>query len=155
LIAAAVVIGLAALTAYSNVKAQIGTNGQSWSGSSLKFPGNQTVEMHCFMPRAKGRWGGGFKWAFVEVSEDFKNNVIKIAENDSDVQKLLSEGYNITDVRPIIKATVQGDGTVTMKATEAILTLEKETSHATVKVNLEKAQVEKITILTKTVIEKP
>lgn len=103
----------------------------------------------------KGGWDGGFKCRFIEVSEDFKEKVIEIAEKDSDVQKMLSQGYNITSIKPILKATVQGDGTVTLKATEAILTLEKEASHATVKVNLEKAQVEKITILAKTVIEKP
>ncbi len=91
----------------------------------------------------------------VEVSEDFRLKAQSIAEGDGDVQRLLSEGYNITWVRPIIKAVVQGDGTVTLKATQAILVLTKNSSGlAHVEVNIEAGKVTKITILSRTVIEK-
>jgi hypothetical protein len=92
---------------------------------------------------------------FIEVSEEFKENVINIAKNDSDVQDLLDDGYNITGVRPIIKAVVEGDGSIVTKATSAILMLEKDTTgRATVWVDLEGAGVTKIVILTRTVIKK-
>jgi hypothetical protein len=93
---------------------------------------------------------------FITVSEAYKNNVINIAKNDSDVQNLLAEGYNITGVRPIINATVEADGTVTMKATSAVVTLSLNTTgRACVWVDVEQAKVTRIEILTRTVIEKP
>jgi hypothetical protein len=97
-------------------------------------------------------WGGGS----ITVSQEYKDKVINIAQNDSDVQKLLADGYNITDVRPIINTIVEADGTVTMKATTAIVTLcQNTTGRAFVTVNVEEGKVTEIVILTRTVIEKP
>ena len=99
---------------------------------------------------------GGERGGFITVSQGFKDNVLSIAENDTDVQKLLSEGYNVTGVRPIINATVEAGGTVTFKATSAIVTLvQGTTGRAYVWVNVEQAKVTRIKILTITVIEKP
>lgn len=101
-------------------------------------------------PRGRGGFG------FVEVSEEFEENVITIAESDEDVQALLDDGYNITGVRPIIKTVVDGDGNIVTKATEAIVMLDKdETGKASVLVNLEEGKVTKIVIMTRTIIEKP
>jgi hypothetical protein len=106
---------------------------------------------HGFGRRGFG-WGGGS----ITVSQEYKDNVINIVQNDSDVQNLLADGYNITDVRPIINTIVEADGTVTMKATSAVVMLEKgTTSRASVWVDLEQGKVTKIVILTRTVIEKP
>jgi len=106
-----------------------------------------------------GRQGRGCERGFggsVTVSQEYKDNVINIAKNDSDVQKLLADGYNITGVKPIISTTVQADGTVTMKATTAIVMLSQNTTgRAFVTVNVEEAKVTRIMILTRTVIEKP
>lgn len=100
----------------------------------------------------RGGGGGGFT---ITVSQEFKDNVINITESDSDVQALLADGYNIAAVRPIISATVGADGTVTMKATNAVVTLLKDTTgRATVWVDVEQAKVTRIEILTRTVIEK-
>jgi hypothetical protein len=104
-----------------------------------------------------GRCGGlgGFGGS-ITVSQEFKDNVINITKSDPDVQKLLTEGYNITGVRPIISATVEADGTVTMKATTAIVSLQQGTTgRALVWVDIEQAKVTRIEILTRTVIEKP
>jgi hypothetical protein len=98
---------------------------------------------------------GGRGFGFVEVSEEFKENVLAIAEGDEDVQVLLDDGYNVTGVRPIIKTVVDGEGNVVTQATDAIVMLEKEdTGRATVWVNLDEAKVTGIVILTRTVIEK-
>jgi len=91
----------------------------------------------------------------ITVSQEYKDNVINITESDSDVQTLLAEGYNITGVRPIITTSVGADGIVTMKATTAIVSLQKDTAgRALVWVNVEQAKVTRIEILTITVIEK-
>jgi len=90
----------------------------------------------------------------INVSEEFKENVINIAKSDPDVQDLLDAGYENMCVKPIIKATVQGNGDVTFKATSAIVTLRKNGSWATVHVDLEAGKVTKIVKVEWTVIEK-
>lgn len=104
-----------------------------------------------------GPYCSRFKWGFgfINISEEFKEDVIKIVENDQDVQKLLSEGYNITHIRPIISANVGKDGGITVKAKRAILVLRKNYSGiAFVWVDIEKGKVTRIEIITRTVIEK-
>lgn len=97
---------------------------------------------------------GGF--GPIEVSEEFKQNVTTIAENDSDVQNLITDGYNATAIRPIIKTVIDAEGNVVTKATSAILILQKDTTgYASVTVNVEEAKVTQIVILTRTVIDKP
>lgn len=92
----------------------------------------------------------------VEVSEEFKDNVFNIAKSDPDVQELLSEGYNITFIKPIITTTVEADGSVVTKAKSGILMLRKNNSGvAFVWVDVEKGKVTRIEIITRTVIEKP
>jgi len=96
---------------------------------------------------------GGFR--AIEVSEEFEQKVTDIAENDTDVQNLLADGYNVTAIRPIIKTVVDADGYVTTKATSAIVMLQKDTSGcASVSVDVENAKVTEIVILTRTVIDK-
>ena len=98
---------------------------------------------------------GGGRGEFITVSQEFKDNVLNITESDSDVQNLLAQGYNVTDVMPIISTTVEGNGTVTMKATSAVVTLSlNTTSRAIVWVDLEQAKVTRIEILSITVIDK-
>jgi|GEM_PF-2139751 hypothetical protein len=95
------------------------------------------------------------KWK-IEISKEIKEKAISIAKNDSDVQKLLDEGYNITNVRPIIKAVTKKDNNVAIKVIGVIITLKKNsTNYAFIKVDLEKTKVTEIVILTKTVIKKP
>ena len=100
--------------------------------------------------RGRGRFG------FVEVSEEFEENVLTIAKSDGDVLDLLDEGYSITRVRPLIITRVEANGDVVTKAAGAFIVLEQDTaSIARVWVDLEEGEVTKIVILTRTVIEKP
>lgn len=106
-----------------------------------------------------GRCGWGRGWGrlgLIEVSEEFEQNAIAIANEDSDVQGLLEEGYTVAGVRPIIKTIVDGNGDVTAKATDAIIMLTDDdtTGRASVWVDLEEGKVTQIVILTRTVIEK-
>jgi hypothetical protein len=67
----------------------------------------------------------------------------------------MAEGYNVTDVRPIIETIVEADGTVTMKATTAIVALVKETTgRAMVWVDVESATVTRLEIHSIAIIDK-
>jgi len=147
-VAAAAIMSGIILTAYSADNGdESNTNVPEWVNQGMM------MREACGGPRGRMRGGGGF--GFIEVSDEFKENVINIAKADSDVQSLLSDGYNITQVRPIIKTVVEADGTVVTKATSAIVMLEKDTtSHATALVDIEEAKVTQIVILTRTVIDK-
>jgi hypothetical protein len=146
----AVLSGIAVM-AYANG----GTNSTSTAANVVYDYGDG----HCGGgPRAFfGRQGGGCgRGEFISVSQEYKDNVINITKSDPDVQKLLADGYNITGVRPMINATVEADGTVAMKATNAVVTLSQNTTcRAFVWVNVEQARVTRIEILAITVIEKP
>ena len=142
--AAAAIISSITLTAYAH------HNGQK-NGNGLMRPET------CGLPRGWGHFGfGRGYYGFVEVSEEFEESVINIAKGDPDVQELLADGYNITGVMPIIKARVEANGDVVIKATSAIVMLRKDTTgSASVWVDVEEARVTRIVILTRTVIEKP
>jgi hypothetical protein len=152
MVVAAIISGIA-LNAYSTANAQTTTNGEQWWGCGVGcFIGNMSMGMHVMPHRMRGHGCYGS----IELSEEFKENVINIAKSDTDVQNLLNQGYNITGVRPIVKTIVEGDGTVVTKATSAILMLQKDTTgRAVVTVDVENAKVTEIVILTKTVIQKP
>lgn len=62
---------------------------------------------------------------------------------------------SIINVRPVVKTIVGDDGSVTMKATGAIVTLSKESTRVIVKVDVENAKVTEIVTFTETTITKP
>lgn len=104
--------------------------------------------------RGMDRGFDGFGSGAIQVSSDFTANVTNIANNDSDVQNLLNQGYNITSIRPIISTTVDGNGNVVTKASTADLTLIGTNGRALVVVDLSQAKVTKIMTLTMTEIDK-
>jgi hypothetical protein len=149
-LAMAVLSGVAALAYANSVNSDTNTMTTVTSNDNGYFFGGHGRGM--FEPRPYG-FGCGTS---VTVSQEFKDNVLNIAKNDTDVQNLINDGYNITAVRPIINATVEADGTVALKATSAVVILEKDTTgRAFVWVNIEEAKVTRIVIMTRTVIEKP
>ena len=145
---AAIMSGIALSVYAADNGEEVSDDCAGWMNRRMKMAG--TGGWSNGLPRGRGCHG------FVEVSEEFEENAISIAESDQDVQNLLNDGYNITRVRPIIKTVVEADGNVDTKATDAIVMLEKdEAGHAAVWVDLEEAKVTEIVILTRTVIEKP
>ncbi len=103
--------------------------------------------------RGRMRGFGGF--GPIEFSEEFEQSVISIAESDTDVQDLITEGYDVSAVRPIVKNVIDAEGNMVTKATNAVLTLQKDTTgYATVIVDIEETNVARIIILTRTVIDK-
>jgi hypothetical protein len=148
----AVLSGIA-IMAYANGAANdTNTNSNAAPTSDQSFRGMGPI----FGGRGFGGGrGGGCGGGTITVSQEFRDNVINIAENDSDVQTLITDGYNVTNVRPIITTTVAADGTVTMKATSAIVMLEQGTTgRAAVWVDVEQAKVTRIEIVSMTVIDK-
>ena len=112
-------------------------------------------------PSAGAPFGKGWQRGFgrrgfftVKVSKEFASKVLNILKRDPDASKLLSEGYNVTAVRPIVTLSVAGDGTVTLKATQAVVTLRKDSSWAVVRVNVAQGKVISITAVARTVIKK-
>jgi hypothetical protein len=105
-------------------------------------------------PRGMNRGSGGFGQDNVQVSADFTANVTNIAKNDSDVQNLLNQNYNITSIRPVISTTIDGNGNVVTKASTADLTLIGTNGRALVVVDLSQAKVTKIVTMTRTEIDK-
>jgi hypothetical protein len=115
------------------------------------FMGDMGREGHGHGGHGRGMGGMGT----IEVSSEYTANVNVILEADTDVQNLISEGYNVTAIKPIIGSVVEADGTVTTKAATAIAFLDNGTSgHATVNVDVENATVTRIVITTRTVIDK-
>jgi hypothetical protein len=100
-------------------------------------------------PRSMGGMGN------IEVSSEYTATVNAILNNDTDVQKLITQGYNVTSINPIIKSVIGADGTVTAKATTAMVTLQNGTSgYAVASVDISQAKVTRIVIFTRTVIDK-
>jgi hypothetical protein len=133
--------------------------------ASTTLNGNETglpfIGMDRMMAGDQGRGSGGQRGGFgagignVEVSAEYTQTVEVILNNDTDVQTLIAEGYNMTSIVPIIHSTIGADGTVTSKASTAVVTLVNGTSGiATVNVDIDQAQVTQIVILTRTVIDK-
>lgn len=105
------------------------------------------------MGQRMGRGFGGL--GAVQVSSDFTANVTNIVNNDSDVQNLLNQGYNITSIRPVISTVVDGNGNIVTKASTADLLLQGNNgSRAFVVVDLSQAKVTKVVTLTVTEIDK-
>lgn len=107
------------------------------------------------------RWGFGRRRGWgpngrLEMSTEYEENVIAIAESDPEVQEYLADGYSFKGLRPLIKSIVDADGDVTTKATNAVYILESEdtTDHVAVWVDLDAGSVTKIVIFTRTVIER-
>jgi len=91
----------------------------------------------------------------IEVSTEYTANVNAILGNDSDVQNLIAQGYNVTSINPIVKTVIQGDGTIATQATNATVILTNGTSgFATVNVDVANAKVTQIITITRTVIDK-
>jgi hypothetical protein len=106
-------------------------------------------------PRGMERCFGGFDTRTIQVSSDFTANVTNIVNNDSDMQNLLNQGYNITLIRPVISTTISGDGNIVTKASTANVLLQGNNgSRSFVVVDLTQAKVTKIVTLTITEIDK-
>ncbi len=107
-------------------------------------------------PRGHGDRGFlGMGIGNIEVSAEYNATITTILDNDTDAKNLISEGYTVQSINPLVKTVIEADGTVTTKATTATVFLQNGTSgYATVKVDVTNAKVTEIVIITRTVIDK-
>ena len=128
----------------------------STDNSTLPFIGHMRfggfrIDRGGFGPAMMGGMGG---FGQIQISSDFTTNVTNIAKNDTDVQNLISQGYNITTIRPVITTTIDGNGNIITKATTADVTLQGTNGRALVVVDLNQDKVTKIDTFTWTEIDK-
>ncbi len=141
---------------YNTQTAVVTSTTSDTTGSTNSATGDVTNTVPCWGegPMGFSRHGRGFgmgDFGAIEVSDEYKTTITSIAENDTDVQQLLNDGYNVTAVMPIVKT----EGNLVTKATNATVILQKDTSGiAFVSVDLSQSKVTQIVTYTKTVIEK-
>ena len=125
-----------------------GLSGPMMMGAELGFGGG-----HRGMGLDRGY--GGFGRESLQVSSEYTTNITNIVNADSDVQNLISQGFNITAIRPIISTTIDGNGNIVTKASTANVFLEGNNgSRSFVIVDLSQEKVTKIVTLTVTEIDK-
>jgi len=151
-IAAIAALAAAVIAASAVALAQANQTQRYWRSWSTPTAGTPSAgdRLGKWLQRGFGR-SGFFK---MEVSEEYTSKVLDILKSDPDTSKLLSDGYNVTAVRPIVTLSVAGDGSVNLRASQAIVTLRKDTSWAVVRVDVAQGKVISITSITRTVIEK-
>jgi hypothetical protein len=138
------------------------TTDTSQDTNQMQFGGNMMMESQGFNgfgggPRGHGGRGVGFMggMANIEVSSEYTANVNAILNNDTDVQNLISQGYNVTSINPLVKNVIEADGALATKATTAIVMMQNGTTgYATVNVDVANALVTQIVTITRTVIDK-
>jgi len=163
----AAAVGALTLTALATTETNSTTTDTNTAEASqytnqMQFDGNMMMDSQAFSgfgggPGGHGGHGGGFMggMANIEVSTEYTANVNAILDNDTDVQNLVSQGYNVTSINPIVKNVIGGDGTLTTQATTAIVTMQNGSSgYATVKVDVANSTVTQIITITRTVIDK-
>ncbi|MEM4700016.1 MAG: hypothetical protein QXT74_03595 [Candidatus Nezhaarchaeales archaeon] len=78
-----------------------------------------------------GTWRGVFKgplmWS-IEVSTEYNSTVTSIVESNPETSQLLSQGYDVVWIKPIIKAYVSGNGDVVLRAARAAVALTNSTA---------------------------
>ncbi len=91
----------------------------------------------------------------IEISDEYTATINSILNNDSDVANLISQGYNVTAIQPILKSVIGADGTLTTQASSATVLLQNGTSGISiVNVDVANAKVTYIETITRTVIDK-
>lgn len=83
-----------------------------------------------------------FKWRwclpsrFVQVSPEYNQTVMGVLESNDETSRLLEQGYRVVLMRPIIRAYVEGDGTVVFKAQQALVVLSNGSTTVTYLVDI-------------------
>ncbi|MEM1645568.1 MAG: hypothetical protein QXL96_06840 [Ignisphaera sp.] len=144
-IAVAATIGSIATAVIAMKNSDVSAKVRGYLGNAL----NNKVPCNTTQPIIHPMWR--FKRGFVrsgiavEISNEFKEKVIKILELNPNTSNLLANGYNITYIKPIINLIVQGDGSVVMKVIRAIVLMVKPgEGRVLAYVNLETSTIEKL-----------
>lgn len=154
LAALAVALTVALLAAPTVSARGLGLRGFTLSGYSLGTSvtppkdGLRNITVPLQWRRWVRGWGLKAPWLTrVEVSEEFKARVEEALYGNPDARALIEEGYNITSITPAeVKALIQGDGTVVLRVTRALVVLAKNNDRALALVDLQHGVVVKLVI---------
>jgi hypothetical protein len=127
----------------------------------INFAGFGNGPMTMGMESRFGMRGGsrgmdrGFSGQGIQVSSDYTANVTNIINSDSDVQALISQGFNVTSIRPVTTTSIDGNGNIVTQASTAnVLLVGNNGSRSLVVVDLSQDKVTKIVTTTVTEIDK-
>jgi len=125
---------------------------QSFQNGAQPSPCNMTKHRWMLEWRVRG-FGKGvpFRVFSVEVSDEFREKVLSILRTNADTSSLLQQGYNVTRIIPAkFSFVIGGDGTVTVKVTQVVVMLVKDSSRAAVWIDVASGSVIKIVTVTVT-----
>ncbi len=91
--------------------------------------------------RAWSKWRWRPSPGFVQVSPEYNQTVMGILESNEEASRLLGQGYRVVFVKPIIRACVEGDGTVVFKAQQALVVLSNGSTTITYLVDISSGTV--------------
>lgn len=100
--------------------AQSGTNNKVNSTAGAPVGSLALTKVHKWAWRVK--WGAPVMWG-VEVSPEYNSTVMAILRSSSETSSLLNEGYYVVSIKPVVKAYISGNGDITLKAAQAVVTL--------------------------------
>jgi len=125
---------------------------QSFQGGAQPSPCNISKHRWMLEWRVKG-FGKGvpFRAFSIEVSDEFKEKILSILQSNSNTSSLLQQGYNVTRIIPVkFSFVIGGDGTVTVKVTQVVVELVKDSNRAVVWIDVSTGSVLKIVTVTVT-----
>lgn len=130
IVVAIAIIIISAGLAYAQVPATYGNN--YTKGINDWRAGRADVKAKSWGPLQIPR---GLGLGKVEVSDEYKQMIVEIINNDQDTKYLIDEGYEIVVIKPIIRAYIQEDGTVVLRSEQALVVLTKDDSKVVVLVD--------------------
>jgi hypothetical protein len=71
---------------------------------------------------------GGLRIPMIEVSPEYNSTIMNVLESNQETSQLLTQGFNVKVISPLIKAYVNANGEVVLKATQAVVTLTNGTA---------------------------
>jgi hypothetical protein len=129
--------------------------------NAQQFQGNMQMGDQGFGMGMQGRGHGnemgpmGGMNSNIEVSSEYNATVNTILSSDTDVANLISQGYTVRSINPIIKSVIGADGTITTKASTATVIMQNGTvGIAKITIDITNAKVTYIETITRTIIDK-
>lgn len=76
-----------------------------------------------------------------QISAEYNETINEVLRANDDTCNLLNQGYRVVLIRPIVKAYVQGDGTVSLRGPQAIVVLSNNSTAAVYLINVDTREV--------------
>ena len=133
--------------------------GGAWALASAQSTDNETCgQAHITRLGLKARtwfeWRWGLPSRLVQVSPEYNETVMDILRSNEETSKLLAQGYNVISIRPVIRAYIEGDGTVVFKAQQALVVLSDGSATVTYLVDISSRAVTHIATINISALKK-